>query len=310
MIIVIGGTGFIGKHLSVGLHTGKIKSLSVSRSPDAAFLIKNAPSSVPVEISELSSESNLAAIKSATALVYLASNSVPSSPKNCIISEWRSNVRPAIENITKIQAINPRIRVIYLSSGGTVYGPNHSTPISENSQLLPVTPYAYGKIAIENYLKFLSQTSESSYTILRVANPVGHWHKNLSQGFVNAAIANIKAGVPITIFGNGENIRDYVDVDEVCEAIIMISENLEESKNKTWNVGSGSGSSLNQIIDELKTLSNSAITINKLPKREGDLEYNVLDCRKIHSELGWQAQLNLTKIIEKSWKKNHHSTPN
>ena len=301
MIISVGGTGFIGKHLNILMHEQGIKNFTLSRSPDFEFLDKHTPSTTAFNLGELDQPAVREQLASASALIYLASSSVPGSAKNTVESELELNVSPAISTISKISSINPNIRIIFLSSGGTVYGPGHSTPISETQALIPSTPYSYGKIAIEHYLELMANTSNLSYTILRASNPVGKWHKNQKQGFIGSAIENIRRSKPVKIFGNGETVRDYINADELALAILSVINQPEQSKNEIYNVGSGTGTSLNEILEHLHNITNTNFTTEYLPSRETDLNYNVLDCQKIKAELNWAAQDATSTIIENIW---------
>ena len=301
MIIIIGGTGFIGKHLTIALNKEKINHLSLSRNPDFNFPSKFAPLTRVDRISSLMSDDHIDDIKQAKLIVYLASASTPASRMNSAELEIENTIKPAIQTITKITSVNSQAQIVFLSSGGTVYGNGHTNPISENSPLKPATPYAYSKQSIENYLQYLSNTGSASHTILRTSNPVGKWHSNPRQGFIGAAINRIINDEPLTIFGDGQAVRDYIDADEVADAIIAIYKNPTTAQNKIWNLGSGVGSSLNDIIEKLRVISDKPFETQYKQSRATDLAYNVLNCSLIKAELGWYAKQNLDSILLKSW---------
>ncbi len=301
MVILIGGTGFIGKHIGIGLHKKGIKAISFSRNPDLRFLEEYAPSIIGEKISEFYETSQITNLKTATSLIYLASNSVPSTVNNNVELEYKKNVMPAMRVFDYITNITPTIRIVYLSSGGTVYGSGHCSPIGEGEELNPNTPYAYGKIAIENYLRLLGNLKGLSYSIVRASNPVGRWHSNPEQGFIGAAIARIEAKLPIVIYGTGETVRDYVDADELANAMLRLALNCKASAGLIVNVGSGIGTSLNEIVEVLKVISGVNICVNYKPSRGTDLLYSVLDCNKIQEETGWSAKKGITELVESIW---------
>lgn len=305
MIIVIGGTGFIGKHLIVALNKHEIEHVSFSRNPDVDFPKKHAPATKVDRISSLLAEENIQYIEKASLVVYLASSSTPASRMNSPQLEIENSIKPAIQTIADIHSVNPNAQILFMSSGGTVYGDGHTQPIPENALLKPSTPYAYSKHSIEGYLQYLNNADACNYTILRTSNPVGKWHKNPRQGFIGASINRIIESQALTIFGDGNAIRDYIDADEVADAIIEIYRNPTISKNKIWNVGSGIGTSLNDIVSILKSITGKEFNVNYTETRQTDLAYNVLDCRQIKEELGWHAKRSINEIIQDAWEQAH-----
>lgn len=305
MIIIIGGTGFIGKHLCCAIQKSGKKAICYSNNPDIEFLSENSPSTKGRPISKLFADNENNILEEAQAVIYLASRSYPALINNSASFEVENNIRPAIKAFDHILSLNNKAKIIYLSSGGTIYGSGHTIPIKESSPLKPSTPYSFGKIAIEQYLQLLNASKNIDYTILRASNPVGKWHANPRQGFIGASITNIKLGKPLEIFGDGETIRDYIDADELSSAIIKIVDNHDASKNKIWNIGSGIGASLNDIATNLKKITGSDFQVNYTASRNVDLRYNVLDCSKISKELNWKSELILNDILSKAWNESN-----
>lgn len=301
MIIQIGGTGFIGKHLCCALQARELSSVTFSRNPDNAFLQNHTPSIVSEKIENLASPSAMDWIEQATTLVYLASSSTPATLENTALREFESSISAAIKLVDFVLNINPSIHIIYISSGGTIYGSGHKQPILEESQLNPTTPYAFGKVTIENFLRMRASKSELKYTILRPSNPVGRFHKNVKQGIVGAALDCIKNKKTLTVFGDGESTRDYVDADELANGIISAALNPSDSINKTWNIGSGQPTTINQIIQDLNIITQEKLRVDYKPARHSDIDYNVLDCKKIEKDLGWRASLGIKEILRNQW---------
>ena len=301
MIILIGGTGFIGKHLCVAMQEKGIEGACYSKNPDRQFLQDHCPDIRAIEIDNLLQAESRAIISKARAVIYLASNSYPAKKNNSALLEIDNNLNPAIKTLEAILDINNQLRVVYLSSGGTVYGSGHNHPIPEHTVLKPETPYAFGKIAMEQYLQLKANTSPASFTILRASNPVGQWHANLKQGFIGASISRVLHNESVRIFGDGHVIRDYIDADELAAGILLAIDRMDESGNRIWNIGSGVGTSLNDIVRDLAKVSGREIDVQYSEARNSDLEYNVLDCRKIQAELGWTAQTGIHEIVAKAW---------
>lgn len=301
MIVLIGGTGFLGKHLCELLHKKGVTAVTFSRNPDREFLAKYAPSIAAYRLVDGLEEEHRAIFSKATSIIYLASQSFPGTDAYDVGKELYGNLSDLVNILSEAVSINPSLDIKFLSSGGTVYGPNFASPISEQSITNPITPYAFGKISAENYIRYLANTSDAVYTILRVSNPVGRWHKNPEQGFIGASLKKLVLNEPICIYGDGRVVRDYVDADEVAESILMSLEDPVASRNKTWNVGSGKGYSLNQLIEKIEFITDSKLQIKTLPARAVDLPYNVLDCSKINKELNWHARKDIDFIIKNVW---------
>lgn len=296
MILIVGGTGFIGKNLCAILHQKGLHAVTLSRRPDTSFLENHAPSIGSLRTEDTSDKF----LSNVETVFYLASQSNPATCGS-IHSEYQLNINPAASLMDRVVNLNPGVRVVFLSSGGTIYGPHHSKPISEDTALNPSSSYAWGKIAIENYLKFLANAKPMSFSILRASNPVGRWHLDSKQGFIGAAISKIKAGLPVPIFGDGSSTRDYLDVEDLVNAMIMLYKKPEISHNTTWNVGLGKGASLSKVLKCIEKAKGSNVRIERMPARSSDLAYNVLDCTAIQSQLGWRPNSDLQSIINKVW---------
>lgn len=301
MIIIIGGTGFLGKHLCSLLHKENIPAITVSRNPDHHFLKVNAPSikSVKLDHQGLITDENI--LINASTVIYLASQTTPACAKLGISHELNTSVKSAQTILDQIVKINPDIDIKYVSSGGTIYGNNHSKPVSETSSLIATTPYAYGKICIEHYIKYLSQNTGCTYTIFRLANPVGKWHKNICQGLVGAALTFLKAGKKFTIYGDGSSVRDYIDADEAMSAIVESIKNPAVSTNNVWNVGSSRGYSINETLVIIETVTEIKLHKHFSSARNSDLLYNVLNTQKIQSELQWSASHDMQYLVRHLW---------
>lgn len=300
MILIVGGTGFIGKHLCKMLHQQGVEAVTFSRNPDTNFLAKDAPSISSLTTDEYFQSSHSIKLESVSTLICMASTTTPATNAS-VSQEFDENVSPTLKSIEHICKFNDRVRIIFISSGGTVYGPGHNKPIPETTKTNPTTGYAFGKLAIENYLLFLANTSKTTYTIIRPANPVGIWHRNPAQGFIGSAISNLKASKPIRLFGDGSTVRDFIDVEDLASAIVKAHHSREQSCNKIWNVGSGKGKTLIEVVNHIGKATGYEIKIDFLPSRSIDLNYSVLDCREIQKAIEWQPKIDLQTTIEKIW---------
>jgi len=288
MVIVVGGNGFIGSHFVEYCEINKIDFVKVVRNVDGGFTINDL----------LFSEQGLSLIERATSLVYAVSSSVPGSNLNALQEEFSNAVSNAVELFQRISLVNPSCKIIFLSSGGQIYGRvSKYRPISEDCPVSPASPYALGKLCVESTLAFLYQNYSQRYAILRVSNPVGGHQNNKGQGVFAAIYKALETDSVFMVYGDGSTIRDYFDVDELCEAISMVID--DHSDCNLYNVSSGQGVSLNEVFQEFEAFLGKKLKLNMVNARSVDIPYSVLDSSKISSEIGWSSSLKLTQLVEK-----------
>ena len=195
------------------------------------------------------------------------------------MNEISANVSPAINLMTKLSEFNPKIRIVYLSSGGQIYGDEHRSLISEDAVLKPMSPYGFGKITIETGLKYLFDNFGVSVSILRVGNPIGYWQRSTRQGIVNVTIESLLRKRPVTIYGTGEELRDYLAAGDVAGAIISSS---KMNGFGVWNIGSGIGTKTIDIVNAVAQALDKPLDLKFEPRRRVDPKTVVLDLSLIH----------------------------
>ncbi len=300
MILVIGGTGFVGKNLSVFLRGQGVGLRVVSRAPDTAFLEAHAPGTSALTLEQFLSDPR-SALFDVEAVVYLASTSTPGSNLEAPWQEARDTVEAAMRVMSAV-AHHSQASFVYLSSGGAIYGETTLDAIPEDQPLRPISPYGLGKKMTEAAVDFMARTEGLSTTILRPSNPIGRWQVSLSQGVVGALMRAARHGTVFTMIGEGTAVRDYFDVRDLSRAIKAVIDQPEASNGKTWNVGSGTATSVQEMVDLVQDVSGLDIAINRLPPRPSDVTRLVLDIRAIRSELGWTPEYALCASIEDIWK--------
>ncbi|MEQ8857248.1 MAG: NAD-dependent epimerase/dehydratase family protein [Pseudomonadales bacterium] len=294
-IVLVGGTGFIGRHVCEALHLRRVPAVTISYTPHVPFLRRFAPSLRAVEANSPAAEREL---RNAEVLVYLAHRSRPGSHAGAPHLEVETNVVEAIRFFDDVVSVNSSCRIIYASSGGQIYGRRPEVPIDEASSREPVTPYGLGKLLVEECLAYLSRTSGVPVTVLRMGNPVGKWQLRGTHGFVAAAVRAACTGEPLTIYGRGENKRDYFDADDVAELICDLC-GSELQTEGTFNIGSGHGRTENEIIALIQSELTDWLSVSYEVARDFDLAYAVLDVGKAHRELGWKAKTPLAETLRK-----------
>ena len=173
------------------------------------------------------------------------------------------------------------IQFIYFSSGGTVYGERKTlVPFVEADPKEPISYYGLSKQMIENSILFEHRTSELQYLIIRPSNPYGHG-QNLHgrQGLIAVAIGKILSGDPITIWGDGSSVRDYIYIDDLTDAFCQLID--KGTVNMTINIGSGEGYSIKQIIDILREVVGDNIQVEYTLGRKNDVSNMILDTKQL-----------------------------
>lgn len=182
-------------------------------------------------------------------------------------------------------------KIVFVSSGGTVYGPGVPVPTPETAPTNPVSAYGISKIATEKYLSLYRYLHGLDYCILRVANPYGPFQNpNRRQGVIAALINRALHGKDLEIWGSGDVVRDFIHVDDVVEAIIAVCD--YHGGSELFNVGSGSGRSIAQVAADVITVTQrSDAKVIHRPGRATDVPVSVLDIGLIQRETGWSPRM-------------------
>lgn len=293
-ICVVGGTGFIGRHLCQALHRHRLDSFSTSRTPDHEFLKHYSPTVVGVSLDDKTLWHRIA---EARAIVYLGSSTKPGSTWRAPSDEIEFGVGGTARFIRRVLDINPDCHIVYASSGGTIYG-NYQRPVNESDAIAPVTSYALCKQLTEQVLRFHATIDRASVTVLRIANPVGYWQIGGRHGLVSALVKAAMTSSEILIYGDGENVRDYFDADDLAEAIIAVVR-APSNSFQILNVSSGQGRSDRDIITLVESTLGKNIRSAYQAAREFDLRYAVLDPSRIFEAYGWRADTPLETTVRK-----------
>ena len=167
-------------------------------------------------------------------------------------------------------------RVLFLSSGGTVYGVSAKMPLEETACNEPISGYGLQKITIEKLLYLYWYLYGLDYRIVRLSNPYGKYQKpNGIQGVMTTFVFRAMKGEPLYVYGDGLIIRDYIYIEDAIAAILNIA--AYSGEYKVFNVGSGKGYSVNEIIKLIEMVLGKAVKVEYLDNRKADVPVNVLD---------------------------------
>lgn len=189
-------------------------------------------------------------------------------------------------------------KVIFASSGGTIYGECGAKAPDENSKGRPISPYGITKYTIEFYLNFYSEIHGMKYTALRYGNVYGPRQDPHGEAGVVAIFAGkMLAGEKALIFGNGGQKRDYVNVHDVARANLLA---LKKGDNQIINIGTGVATSVNTLFGRMAKITGYTVKPKYEPARPGELLKSVLNIGKAKRVLGWAPEISLDKGLEQT----------
>lgn len=229
------------------------------------------------------------AIDNADIVFHLLGGSNPSASNRHPAMELQTALATNLSLVTA--AIEAKVgKLVFASSGGTVYGAATHFPISEDAPTDPISAYGLGKLTIEKMLRIYNMIDGLDYTVLRVANPYGPFQiPNRPQGILATIIQRALHGNPVEIWGDGSVVRDYLYIDDVCDALVRAA--TLKTSVKVFNVGSGIGRSLNEIVASVSDVLDLKIPVVYKPGRSADIPTNILDCTRARQVLGWAPQI-------------------
>ncbi len=224
-------------------------------------------------------------------MFHLISTTLPKTSNEDPAYDIESNLVGTIR-ILDVCRNNSVKKMIFLSSGGTVYGPPDTIPIAESHPNRPTSSYGITKLAIEKYLSLYKHLYGLKYTAFRLANPYGRYQRPIgAQGAVAVFLGRALRGEPIEIWGDGNIIRDYVYIEDVVTALVSAIDYTGETD--VFNLGSGLGTSLNELVDAISEVVLRPVKVVYKPARSLDVPASVLDISLISSVLGWTPQVDL-----------------
>lgn len=288
-ILFIGGAGFIGSNLIRSL-LNSTSDLEISvLEPTFANVSRLDGLNVQIYRGELSNIDFLQSIIEANnidTVVHLVATIIPGSTFEDYKREYQQVIFPTIELMEVCAQRN--IKFVYFSSGGTVYGNRTDMkPFVETDVMAPISFYGWSKQMMENSIHYVHRTTGLKYLILRPSNPYGHGQNiHARQGLIAVALGKIFAGEPITVWGDGSNVRDYIYIDDLCEAVVQLLE--KDVYNTTVNIGSGEGASINDIIHILRDVVDEEVKVDYKPARSVDVSHMILDTTRLKSYINME----------------------
>lgn len=287
-VLIVGGTGFIGSHV-VDLLVGEGVDLVVfARGPER---FRPPLPQVKYVFGDLADPARVESALSGgiDAVVHLASTTVPDTATQDPLSDVE-NVRGFV-CLLQLCVKHAVKKVVFASSGGTVYGIPKTLPITEEHATDPICSYGATKLAMEKYLSCFARSYGLQYVTLRLANVYGiRQDPERTQGAIAIFLAKALRGEPLTVWGDGSVVRDFVNVRDVARLCFLT---LLSTAVGVFNAGSGQGVSINDLLRLISAQLDRSLEIVRQPPREFDVPAVVLDCRKASAVYSWQPQVGL-----------------
>ncbi len=296
--LVLGGNGFIGKNIVKKLSSDN-RVVVADRVFDDIYDSNNVSFK---EIDYVSCQDFSPYLEKIDTVIHLVSTIGPSDNLSNIERELSDNVFPTVRLLDSMVK-SKTDKIVFVSSGGTVYGEHSLTPIKEDEVKNPICHYGLVKALIEQYIQLYNLYYNIDYRIVRLANPYSDVTKlGRSQGIIPIFTDQLLNNDEINIWGNGNDVRDYIYIEDAVDAIMKII-NYSGSE-KIFNVGTGKGYSVNDILNTIcHELGVSKPNVSYHDERKCDVKNNVLDIERLSSCVGWQPSVSLEDGVKHIVKK-------
>lgn len=304
--LVLGARGFIGRHVVDALVAGGSRVVAYDRNADATFA---APQVVQVrgDFADTEALGQAIARHRVRQVVHLVSTSLPQSSNDDVACDYHANVVQTL-HLLDLCVLHEVESVLFMSSGGTVYGRPLSATLSEAHATDPTCAYGVAKLSIEKYLALYQHLHGLRHLIVRAANPYGPGQLPIrGQGAVAHFVHRALRGMPIEVWGDGSIVRDYFHVHDLA-ALVAVA--LASGHSGVFNAGSGRGTDLSALIALVAAATDTTPAVNHKPGRRFDVPAVVLDCAKSRRLLGWEPRIELHEGIAQyvDWYRQHLAT--
>ena len=297
-VAVLGGSGFIGRHLVEGLFSAGATVRAFDRAPSRW----HGPLVPSVHVGDFVSGEGLDEVLDGADIVYhLISTTIPSTSNADPTFDVQTNLLGTLSLLRRMKERGVR-RIVFLSSGGTVYGDPSVLPVHEQHELRPLCSYGIVKVAIEHYLRMAAELEGFDATVLRLANPFGPGQNRLGvHGVIPTFLSKMMSGGTIEVCGDGSTVRDYIYCTDVVDAMLLFARAQYGSGFKVYNVGSGEGHRLTDVIGILSEVTGLPAHVSYVAQRAYDVRRTFLDIGKLTRDTGWTPSVSLIEGCRRCW---------
>ena len=300
-ILLLGGAGFIGTNLVKALAADSGNQITVADRDETFFgpIREMGFSNVQTVVSGLSAEEDYDRLVSGQEVVYhLVSTSMPTTSNRHIPEEMKANVLLSA-NLFEACVRQKVKKVVFLSSGGTVYGKEAACPLAEETPTNPITSYGVQKVTIEKLLYLYHYMYGLDYRIIRLANPYGPYQRpNGALGAVTTFTYKALRGETIEVYGDGSVVRDFIYIDDAVRGILNSVNGC--AAEKTFNLGSGQGTSIRLVLETVQKALEAKVPVKYTEARKVDVPVNYLDISRYEAAFGQLNPIPLEEGIRKT----------
>ena len=297
-ICLIGGAGFIGTNLAIHLsQTDEVTVIDRDEKFFTTLKSLNLPIHYKVASFDINSDFN-SQVEGQDIVYHLASTVIPGNSNYDIGAELDANV------VVTCHLLDACVRqgikkVVFISSGGAIYGKKGTCPIQEDMVTYPISSYGVQKLAIEKLLYLYRYQKDLDYRIIRLANPYGPYQRpNGKLGVVTTFVYKALTSGRLEVYGDGSVVRDFIYIEDAIRGILKIVNG--ENDIRIFNLGSGKGTSVNQVIEAIRTTIRSDLAVEYIAGRTTDVPVNYLDISRYEGIYGKLDPLSLEDGIKKT----------
>ncbi len=283
--LVVGGSGFLGLNWLAYLQQQGAENEVVvfAREKPAGIEFPSFVTFVVGDYADAQALDDLFSAHHFDRVFHFASSIIPAISSENIRQDIESNLLPTI-GLMEMMKKHQVSKLLYLSTGGAVYGNVKEEKVKEDYPCKPISSYGIIKLAVEHYIELYAKLYQIDYLILRLSNPFGEFHRSPKQGVINIAVRKALKGEVMTVWGDGSQAKDYIYAADIGKAIDgLIKAGV---KNETINVGSGESLSLNEIIKRIQAKLPSFQVEYKEAKLT-DVQRISLDTSKLAAKMNW-----------------------
>lgn len=294
-IIIFGGAGFIGTNLALTLAKQETNNITLIDQDLRYFNnVLKSLKNIQFRESKFSMKTDFISLVRGHEIVYhLVSTNIPSTSGINIPEELQANITVTSKLLDACIAEGVK-KIVFMSSGGTVYGKQMECPLKEYVPALPISSYGLQKLTIENLLYMYNYMYGLDYRVIRLANPYGPYQRpNGKLGAVTTFTYKAIKNEPIDLYGDGSVVRDFIYIQDAIDAIITVAEG--EDYHKTFNIGSGKGTSIKELLVLIGDTLGLQLNIRYHEGRKADVPVNYLDINRYQCRYG---QLNKHSLRE------------
>jgi UDP-glucose 4-epimerase len=298
--MIYGGGGFIGSHLADELLNQNFNVTVFDKINFDRRNIAHIENKLNVIEGDFNNEIDIKnSLKNIDIVFHLVSSTLPASSNQNPVYDVESNLIPSLKLFS--ESVKNKIKkIVFVSSGGTVYGIPVEIPVKENHICNPICSYGVVKKCIEDFLFMYHKLYGLDYTIFRFSNPFGERQNPfVTQGAIAVFLKKIILNETIEIWGDGSVIRDYIYIKDAVN--VMVKSLSVTSENKLFNLSLNKGYTLNEILKYIEHITSIKPKIKYTQPRNIDVPVNILDNTLIKKTFGWKPVTDIEEGISKTF---------